>query len=77
MNSKKIVEIIRNAPAGELDAYFDAAMERKRELYPNWWMQYVALPLDQPEICRQTAEEAIQYLKMFATDGQMDAGCVK
>ena len=77
MEDAQIVRKIRNAGIHEIDAYLDAAMERKQELYPNWWLQYVALPLEKPEICRATAKEAIKYLEMYAADGQMGMSGVK
>ena len=77
MKKEELVAIIRNAPAWEIDAYFDAAMDRKRELYPNWKILYAAFPTDEPENYRITLEEARKTLEMYAADGQMGATCVK
>lgn len=46
MRREKLVAIIQNADAETIDYILDAAIQRKRELYPDWELFYCAVPKD-------------------------------
>lgn len=43
---KRIIKGIKNADAETIDYILDAAIQRKRELYPDWELFYCAAPKD-------------------------------
>lgn len=44
MEIKEILDEIRKADSVEIDILMDAVFDRKRILYPEWDIQYLALP---------------------------------
>ncbi len=43
MTREKVLEIIEEADAVWVDHFLDAAINRKRELYPDWEISYIAM----------------------------------
>ena len=58
-----MVNIIRNADRGEIDEIFDAALRRKRELYPDWAIYYAAVPRNNREERENTVRSLLRYLE--------------
>ena len=56
MDMKKVLESIRNADTTEIGDILEAAVQRKRELYPEWEMVYLALPKNDPQERKRTLE---------------------
>lgn len=46
---EQILRGIQNADAKEIDDILDAAVKRRRQLYPDWEMIYLAAPKKNPE----------------------------
>ena len=44
MHGEKLLAMIQKADAESIDYILDAAMRRKRELYPDWELFYCAAP---------------------------------
>ncbi len=61
MSKEDIFEAIEEATAAEIDEYLDAALNRKRELYPDWEIFYLALPNDEPKQRRVMLEALKDY----------------
>ena len=49
MQLDEMVRKIGAADSEMIDMILDAAMNRKRELYPEWEMVYLALPKNDPQ----------------------------
>ncbi len=56
MSKEEIFEAIEEASAAEIDEYLDAALNRKRELYPDWDICYLALPNNAPKQRKELLE---------------------
>lgn len=61
---KAILERIDAAPASEIDWIINVALERKRELYPEWDIYYMAVPREKGEMRRKNLESIQRFLKM-------------
>lgn len=46
---EQVLHEIRRADAKEIDELLDAVLERRRQLYPDWEMFYMAAPKQNPE----------------------------
>jgi len=49
-----VIQMIQNAESGEIGFYMKAALERYREVFPEWEIIYTALPKKDSEERRQT-----------------------
>ena len=56
MRMNIMMQEIRKADPAEIDMILEAAVARKRELYPQWEMVYIALPKNDPEERKRTLE---------------------
>jgi len=66
MRREKLVAIIQNADAESIDYILNAAIQRKRELHPDWELFYCAAPKDSvssPEDMVRKAWEFDQEMK--------------
>ncbi len=61
MTTKAIIRAIARADAESIDPILEAAMRRKRALYPDWELIYAALPRQEGKT-RQTAEQILRLL---------------
>ena len=67
---KEILEYIRNAPEDEIDALAEVSLNRKRALYPEWEIHYIALP-------KRTKEEYCQSLEYVVRMMMLELQAVK
>lgn len=58
-----ILERIDAATTSEIDGILHVALERKRELYPEWDIYYVAVPKEEGETRQKTLESILRILK--------------
>ena len=58
-----ILDRIKNAKEYEIDIIFDTALERKRELYPEWVIYYAAVPKLNREEREQTIRDMLYFLE--------------
>lgn len=66
MQTNDILQLIAGADAQEIDYILDAAMNRKRELYPDWELFYCAAPkgsINSPEEMVRKAWEFDRKMK--------------
>lgn len=56
MEVQQVLNYIRQAEPGEIGDILEAAVARKRELYPEWEMVYLALPKNDPEERKRTLD---------------------
>ena len=56
MSVEELRKQISNADSAQIDIILEAAFARKRELYPQWDIQYMALPKDDLEERRKILE---------------------
>lgn len=59
---KRIMRDIQKADAREVDEILDAAMARRKQLYPDWEMVYFAVPKNDPRE-RQLLKEMTERYK--------------
>ena len=60
---EEIIYYIQNATPAEIDVIMDAVFKRKQILYPDWDIQYLAVPLDDREDRRRTLEFVARCLE--------------
>ncbi len=60
MNREEVIEAIEEADTALADEYLHAAIERKRELCPDWDIAYVALS---PEAGREATKLMWEYIR--------------
>ena len=60
---EEIVNYIQNASAAEIDIIMEEVFKRKRKLYPDWDIQYLAVPLEDREDRQKTLAFAIRHLE--------------
>ena len=65
MSVEKLRRQISNADIAQIDILLEAAFARKRELYPQWDIQYMALPKDDWEERRKILEFALEMENRF------------
>lgn len=65
MSVEELRRQISNADIAQIDILLEAAFARKRELYPQWDIQYMALPKDDWEERRKILEFALEMEKRF------------
>ena len=65
MSVEELRRQISNADIAQIDIILEAAFARKRELYPQWDIQYMALPKDDWEERRKILEFALEMEKRF------------
>jgi hypothetical protein len=65
MRVEELRREISNADIAQIDILLEAAFARKRELYPQWDIQYMALPKDDWEERRKILEFALEMEKRF------------
>ena len=63
MLNDRMVENIRSANVTEIDDILKLAVERRRELFPDWDMVYLALPKNDPEERKRTIDQALIWLE--------------
>ena len=66
MENIKIIEKIAQASIHEIDAIFEAASNRMRELYPEWELLYCAFPkseIRRLEERKRKIEETINLMR--------------
>lgn len=56
MDVQQVINYIRQADPAEIGDILETAVARKRELYPQWEMVYIALPKNDPEERKRTLE---------------------
>ncbi len=61
MKFEEILEAIEEADALRIDKYLDAAINRKRELYPAWEITYIAME-------RQSGKEKWEAVHKILTE---------
>ena len=60
---KAILERIDAATVSEIDWIINVALERKRELYPEWDIYYAAVPKKAGEERRRAVQSIMRYLQ--------------
>ena len=60
---EEIINCIQNATPAEIDVIMDEVFKRKQKLYPDWDIQYLAVPLEDREDRRKTLEFAVRHLE--------------
>ena len=60
MNTDEIIEQIMKADTSRIDDLLHAVFERKRALYPQWDILYLAIPRDDWNERRRILESALQ-----------------
>ena len=60
-----ILEDIKQADDYEIYEIVTAAMDRYREVYPEWEIMYLAVPKNNPEERKRILEQAFNYLKRY------------
>ena len=58
-----LIKRIQEANTVAIDCIFEAALCRKRELYPEWRIYYAAVPLEDKQEREQTIACMLRYLK--------------
>ena len=61
---------IRNADSTQIDILLEAAFARKRELYPQWDIQYMVLPRDDWEERRKILDYVLEMETHFRMESQ-------
>ncbi len=68
MNIRRLVKKMRKSDAITVDAVFQAALERKMELYPEWEIIYLALEREN----RESRKEIVRVmLEVIAAETEM------
>jgi hypothetical protein len=70
MSVEELRKQIRKADREQIDILLEAAFARKRELYPQWDIQYMALPKDDWEERRRILEFALEMEARFRRESQ-------
>lgn len=70
MSVEELRRQINNADSAQIDSILEAAFARKRELYPQWDIQYMALPKDDWEERRRILEFALEMEARFRKESQ-------
>ena len=70
MSVEELRRQISNADVAQIDILLEAAFARKRELYPQWDIQYMAMPKDDWEERRKILEFALEMEKRFREEFQ-------
>ena len=65
MGVEDIKQQISKADSAQIDILMDAVFARKRELYPQWDIQYMALPKDDWEERKRILEFALEMEERF------------
>lgn len=73
MLNESITNTIKAADAEEIDEILDMAMERRRELYPDWDMAYLAVPKGAPEGTREIYEKLLSEKNREAVRENVDS----
>ena len=68
MKKETVLERICSAGRDEIDLYMKAAVERYREVFPEWEILYMAIPKNDPEDRRRTIQYIIEMLKKNGVD---------
>ena len=68
MKFENVMEYIKNMNAGEIDLAMHALIERKREIYADWEMVYMAIPKEDPVERAQSIQYLIQMLQKMQAD---------
>lgn len=58
----EILMKIENAELGEIDELLGASMDRKRELFPEWEILYLAMPKYDSQRWKQILDQVYEYL---------------
>ena len=64
MNEQLICEYLAAADAESVDRILNAIFTRRRELFPEWDMIYLALPRNNPEERKLVLEQALNTLML-------------
>ena len=70
MSVEELKKQISNADSAQIDILLEAAFARKRELYPQWDIQYMALPKDDWEERRKIMEFMLEMEARFRKESQ-------
>ena len=70
MSMEELQRQIRNADSTQIDILLEAAFARKRELYPQWDIQYMALPRDDWEERRKILDYVLKMETQFRMESQ-------
>ena len=69
MTLRQIEKIVGQVNKEDIDLYVKCALDRYRELFPDWEMFYMAIPKKDPKDRAQTIQYLIEMLqKMQAED---------
>ena len=63
MTLKQIEEMVGQVNKEDIDLYVKCAMDRYRELFPDWEMFYMAIPKKDPKERAQTIQYLIEMLR--------------
>ncbi len=64
MKLECILQFIAETDDGAaVDWIFDAAFDKKRALYPDWRLEYLAIPKDNHEGYRQEMEQMMAFME--------------
>ena len=70
MSVEELRKQISNADSAQIDILLEAAFARKRELYPQWDIQYMALPKNDWEERRKIMEFMLEMETRFRKESQ-------
>ncbi len=59
-----VFEKIGKAEIGKIDELLNAALERKRKLFPEWEILYLAMPKKDTQKWKPTLDQVYAYLKL-------------
>ena len=68
MKLEDVMEYIKGMNAEEIDLTMHALMDRKREIYADWEMLYMAIPKKDPAERKQTILYIIEMLQKMQMD---------
>ena len=68
MNFERAIDYIKNMNPEEIDLTMNALISRKREIYTDWEILYMAIPKENPKERAQTIQYIIEMLQKMQAD---------